>query len=71
MIEVGTYCIHTSKWGRRDCRVVAHDGGTVVIKNLGSGYPGVPETFLTVVTELEAKKFASAQNHPSNRKRNT
>ncbi|EBU8203421.1 TPA: hypothetical protein LC219_002142 [Salmonella enterica subsp. enterica serovar Teltow] len=46
-ITVGTYCIHTSKWEKRRCRVVAHDGAVVVVKMERGGYIGVPEKSLT------------------------
>lgn len=62
MIEVGTYCIYTNKWEKRACRAVAHDGDSVVIKLLGSGYRGVPERSLTVTTQTEAVKFAQRQH---------
>ena len=52
--EIGSFCIHTHKWGKCGCRVVAHDGDSVVIKRLGFGYVGVPEESLTVCTEAEA-----------------
>ncbi|HAG3450258.1 TPA: hypothetical protein G8Z38_004655 [Salmonella enterica] len=42
-IAVGTHCIHTSKWEKRRCRVVAQDGAVVVVKMERGGYIGVPE----------------------------
>lgn len=46
-IAVGMRCIHTSKWEKRKCRVVAYDGTTVVVKMSRGGYVGVPEKSLT------------------------
>lgn len=55
MFEAGTYCIHTSKWEKRKCRVVAYDGEVVVVKMERGGYVGVPEKSLTPV-QAESKQ---------------
>jgi len=47
MFKPGTRCIHTSKWEKRKCRVVAYDGDSVVVKMERGGYAGVPEKSLT------------------------
>lgn len=52
-IAVGTHCIHTSKWEKRRCRVVAHDGAVVVVKMERGGYIGVPEK----ITDSWAMQF--------------
>ncbi len=53
--NIGAYCIHTSKYGKRGCRVVGHDGHAVIIKRLGGGYYGVPERSLTPCSVTEAR----------------
>lgn len=55
MIDVGSYCIHTSKWGKRGVRVIAYDGDSVVIKRISGGYYGVPESSLTKCEKVEAR----------------
>lgn len=47
MFEAGTRCIHTSKWEKRECRVVAYDGAAVVVRMERGGYKAVPEKSLT------------------------
>ncbi|PWC10505.1 hypothetical protein [Brenneria corticis] len=56
--NAGDYCIHTSKWEKSPCRVVAYDGDVVVIKRLGSGYNSVPESSLAKITKKEAIRMA-------------
>lgn len=56
MIEIGTYCIHKSRYGEKPCRVIAYDGVVVVIKEIGSGYRGVLESSLTPTTQESALK---------------
>ncbi|SFQ98914.1 hypothetical protein SAMN04487773_0880 [Enterobacter sp. kpr-6] len=51
MFEPGTHCIHTSKWEKRKCRVVAYDGDSVVVKMERGGYAGVPKKSLTPLPE--------------------
>lgn len=54
MINIGTKCIHTSKWEKRKCRVVAYDGDAiVVVKFERGGYAGVPEKSLTQITQQQ------------------
>ncbi|MEG9424902.1 hypothetical protein [Citrobacter freundii] len=49
---VGVRCIHTSKYEKRRCRVVAYDGEVVVVVKMeGGGYFGVPEKSLTIVKD--------------------
>ncbi|BEN40816.1 hypothetical protein SMKC049_26080 [Serratia marcescens] len=55
-LTVGAFCIYTSKLLKRGCRVVAFDNGSVVIKNLGGGYHGVPAKSLAVTTEEHARR---------------
>ncbi|HIE4322248.1 hypothetical protein [Serratia ureilytica] len=56
-LTVGAFCIHTRKWLKRGCRVVAFDNGNVVIKNLGGGYHGVPAESLTITTRANAQNI--------------
>ncbi|MDQ7101473.1 hypothetical protein [Serratia sp. MF2] len=55
-LTVGAFCIHTTKWGRRGCEVVAFHNETVVVKHFCSGYNGVPANSLTVTTEEHARR---------------
>jgi hypothetical protein len=55
-LTVGAFCIHKTKWGKRGCVVIAFYKNSVVIKNFGCGYHGVPPKSLTVVTEEEARR---------------
>ncbi|POP42355.1 hypothetical protein CHU32_03730 [Superficieibacter electus] len=59
-ITIGTFCIHTSKWEKLGCRVVAHDDGVVVVKMLGGGYRGVSESSLEPTTQQAALKASRA-----------
>ncbi len=59
-ITIGTFCIHTSKWEKRGCRIVANDGGVVVVKILGGGYRGVTERSLEPTTQQVAMRACRA-----------
>lgn len=60
-LTVGAFCIHTTKWGKRGCEVIAFHNGSVVVKHFGSVYRGVPTKSLTVTTEEKARR--TEQNH--------
>lgn len=60
--QIGSYCIHASKYEKTPCRIVCYDGDTVVIKRIGKGYVGVPEKSLTPISKEEAIRIAQ-QTH--------
>jgi hypothetical protein len=60
-LTVGAFCIHTTKWGKRGCEVIAFHNGSVVVKHFGSAYRGVPAKSLTVTTEEKARR--TERNH--------